>query len=52
MILKVGINDLYRGNPILTTYENSIGFYDKEIGKTVFLTQEEAKRKSKEMESE
>ena len=32
--------------------ENSIGFYDKEIGKTVFLTQEEAKRKLKEMESE
>ena len=31
--------------------ENSIGFYDKEIGKTVFLTQEEAKQKLKERES-
>ena len=32
--------------------ENSIGFYDKEIGKTVFLTQEEAEQKLKEMESD
>ena len=29
---------------------NSIGFYDKEIGKTVFLTKEEAEQKLKEME--
>ena len=29
---------------------NSIGFYDKEIGKTVFLTKEEAEAKLKEME--
>ena len=28
--------------------ENSIGFYDKEIGKTVFLTQAEAEHKLKE----
>ena len=28
--------------------ENSIGFYDKEIGKTVFLTQAEAEKKLKE----
>ena len=32
--------------------ENSIGFYDKEIGKTVFLTQEEAEQKLKEMEGD
>ena len=31
---------------------NSIGFYDKEIGKTVFLTKEEAEQKLKEMESD
>ena len=30
--------------------ENSIGFYDKEIGKTVFLTRKEAEQKLKEME--
>ena len=32
--------------------ENSIGFYDKEIGKTVFLTKSEAEQKLKEMESD
>ena len=31
---------------------NSIGFYDKEIGKTVFLTKEEAEQKLKEMQSD
>ena len=31
---------------------NSIGFYDKEIGKTVFLTKEEAEAKLKEMRGE
>ncbi len=31
--------------------ENSIGFYDKEIGKTVFFTKAEAEQKLKEMES-
>ena len=36
---------------LVSNPENSIGFYDKEIGKTVFLTQEEAERKLKEMES-
>lgn len=30
---------------------NSIGFYDKEIGKTVFSTKAEAEQKLKEMES-
>ncbi|MGN0346324.1 MAG: hypothetical protein ACI4DU_03460 [Lachnospiraceae bacterium] len=29
---------------------NSIGFYDKEFGKTVFLTQQEAEQKLKEIE--
>ena len=37
---------------LVSNPENSIGFYDKEIGKTVFLTQEEAERKLKEMESD
>ena len=32
--------------------ENSIGFYDKEIGKTVFLTKAEAEQKLKEMEGD
>ena len=31
---------------------NSIGFYDKEIGKTVFLTKEEAEKKLAEMKGE
>ena len=31
---------------------NSIGFYDKKIGKTVFLTKEEAEQKLKEMEND
>ena len=37
---------------LVSNPENSIGFYDKEIGKTVFLTQAEAEQKLKEMESE
>ena len=37
---------------LVSNPENSIGFYDKEIGKTVFLTQEEAEQKLKEMESD
>ena len=37
---------------LVSNSENSIGFYDKEIGKTVFLTQEEAEQKLKEMESD
>ena len=32
---------------LVSNPENSIGFYDKEIGKTVFLTQEEAEQKLK-----
>lgn len=36
---------------LVSAPENSIGFYDKEIGKTVFLTKEEAEQKLKEMES-
>ena len=36
---------------LVSNPENSIGFYDKEIGKTVFLTQAEAERKLNEMES-
>ena len=37
---------------LVSNPENSIGFYDKEIGKTVFLTREEAEQKLKEMESD
>ena len=37
---------------LVSNPENSIGFYDKEIGKTVFLTKAEAEQKLKEMESE
>lgn len=36
---------------LVSAPENSIGFYDKEIGKTVFLTKAEAEQKLKEMES-
>lgn len=36
---------------LVSNPENSIGFYDKEIGKTVFLTKSEAEQKLKEMES-
>ena len=36
---------------LVSNPENSIGFYDKEIGKTVFLTKAEAEQKLKEMES-
>ena len=36
---------------LVSNPENSIGFYDKEIGKTVFLTKEEAEQKLKEMEN-
>ena len=37
---------------LVSNPENSIGFYDKEIGKTVFLTKAEAEQKLKEMEQE
>ena len=37
---------------LVSNPENSIGFYDKEIGKTVFLTQEEAEQRLKEIKSE
>ena len=37
---------------LVSAPENSIGFYDKEIGKTVFLTKADAEQKLKEMESE
>lgn len=34
---------------LVSNPENSIGFYDKEIGKTVFLTKSEAEAKLKEL---
>ena len=37
---------------LVSNPENSIGFYDKEIGKTVFLTQKEAEQRLKEIKSE
>lgn len=37
---------------LVSNPENSIGFYDKEIGKTVFLTKEEAEKNLKEMGSD
>ena len=37
---------------LVSAPENSIGFYDKEIGKTVFLTKEEAEQKLKEMNTD
>ena len=37
---------------LVSAPENSIGFYDKEIGKTVFFTQAEAEQKLKEMNTD
>ena len=50
--LAMGRSEFYMEALLVNAPENSIGFYDKEIGKTVFLTQAEAEQKLKEMESE
>ena len=50
--LAMGRSEFYIEALLVSDPENSIGFYDKEIGKTVFLTQYEAEQKLKEMESD
>ena len=50
--LAMGRSEFYIEALLISDPENSIGFYDKEIGKTVFLTQAEAEQKLKEMESD
>ena len=49
--LAMGRSEFYIEALLVNAPENSIGFYDKEIGKTVFLTQAEAERKLKEMKN-
>lgn len=48
--LAMGRSEFYIEALLVSNPENSIGFYDKEIGKTVFLTKAEAEQKLKEME--
>lgn len=50
--LAMGRSEFYVEALLVSSPENAIGFYDKEIGKTVFLTKVEAEKKLKEMESE
>ena len=50
--LAMGRSEFYIEALLISDPENSIGFYDKEIGKTVFLTQAEAEQKLKEMEND
>ena len=45
--LAMGRSEFYIEALLANAPENSIGFYDKEIGKTVFLTKAEAKKKLK-----
>ena len=47
--LAMGRSEFYIEALLVSNPENSIGFYDKEIGKTVFLTQAEAEAKLKEL---
>ena len=49
--LAMGRSEFYIEALLVNAPENSIGFYDKEIGKTVFLTKAEAERKLKEMKN-
>ena len=48
--LAMGRSEFYIEALLISDPENSIGFYDKEIGKNVFLTKAEAEQKLKEME--
>ena len=50
--LAMGRSEFYIEALLVNAPENSIGFCDKEIGKTVFLTKAEAEQKLKEMESD
>lgn len=50
--LATNQNEFYIEALLVSDPRNSIGFYDKEFGKTVFLTQAEAEQKLNEMESD
>lgn len=45
-------SEFYIEAALVSDPENSIGFYDKELGRTVFLTQSEAENKLNEMEND
>lgn len=47
--LGTGRNEFYIEALLCTDPDSSIGFYDKQFGKTVFLTKSEAKAKLKEL---
>lgn len=47
--LGTGRNEFYIEALLCTDPDSSIGFYDKQIGKTVFLTKPEAEAKLKEL---
>lgn len=47
--LGTGRNEFYIEALLCTDPDSSIGFYDKQIGKTVFFTREEAEAKLKEL---
>ena len=50
--LGTGKNEFYIEALLCTDPDSSIVFYDKQFGKTVFLTKSEAEQKLKEMESD
>ena len=50
--LGTGKNEFYIEALLCTDPDSSIAFYDKQFGKTVFLTKSEAEQKLKEMESD
>ena len=50
--LAMGRSEFYVESLLVSDPKNSIGFYDKEIGRTVFLTKAEAEQKLKGMESD
>ena len=50
--LGTGRNEFYIEALLCTDPDSSIAFYDKQFGKTVFLTKSEAEQKLKEMESD
>lgn len=45
-------SEFYIEASLVSDPENSIGFYDEELGRTVFLAQTEAEHKLKEMEND
>lgn len=50
--LGTGRNEFYIEALLCTDPDSSIGFYDKQFGKTVFLTKSEAEAKLKELRGE